>query len=254
MKRILKYLGWLMLTLCSAFVLAISFPQSFFVTSANAGNLTLHSDRPFLSADGERVLRLAQTKLAATPLYVGQQEHHIFVSHSAWRRMLLLSHAFYAGGINYYPLTTNVFLRGANIELNRLKAPSGNPVPGSRTLDYYIAHEITHTLTGQSLGVINYYQLPRWKREGFADYVAKGSSFDFAEAVRALRKNDWRMDYERSRLYWRDHLLVSYLLDKCHWDAERLFSESIDEQAVEDAIRRDTPIDTLHATCENART
>ncbi len=254
MKRVLKSIGWSIFTLCAVSTLAISFPEPFFVASATAGNLTLYSDRPFHSTEGERVLRMSQAKLATSPLYMESQEHKIFVANSLWRRALFFTCCYRVGGINYYPLTTSVFLREADIETNRLIAPSGNPVAGSRTLDYFIAHEITHTLTGQALGTVAHYRLPRWKREGYADYVAKGPAFDFAEAVRAFREDDWRMDYHRSGLYWRYHLYVSYLLDKCHWDYRRLFSEEIDEKEIEHAIRGGSPNNALRAMCEGTHT
>jgi hypothetical protein len=252
MKRLIKSTFGVMLGLCATSLLAIRFPEPFFIASAKAGNLVVYSDRPFLAADGEKILRMSAAQLAASPLFSEKHVHRVFISHSAWRRLLFLTRGYHAGGINYYPLTTNVFLRGADIEANRLTAPSGAPVAGSRTLDYYIAHEITHTLTGRALGAVEHYRLPRWKREGYADYVAKGTAFDFAETARALRESDWRMDYDRSGLYWRDHLLVSYLLDKCRWEPRRLLSEAIDEQVIEHAIRRGTPKDAQQATCENA--
>src|ERR671936_645148 len=42
------------------------------------------------------------------------------------------------------------FLRGAAVEDNRLISPSGTAVPGERTLDYFVAHELTHELTGRT--------------------------------------------------------------------------------------------------------
>jgi hypothetical protein len=35
------------------------------------------------------------------------------------------------------------------------------------------SHEITHTLTAQAAGWVDYYRLPQWVREGYADYVGK---------------------------------------------------------------------------------
>jgi hypothetical protein len=74
-----------------------------------------------------------------------------------------------------------VFLRDALIEDNRLISPRGIPVLGDWTLDYFIAHEVTHQLTGDAIGPVRYYRLPQWVREGYADYVGKGNSFDSDE-------------------------------------------------------------------------
>ena len=74
------------------------------------------------------------------------------------------------------------------------RKPSGNEVPGERTLSYFIAHEVTHTLIADRLGAIAYWRLPVWKDEGYADYVGNGPAFDYAEAVRRLRDGDPQMD------------------------------------------------------------
>src|SRR4029077_9807876 len=110
-------------------------------------------------------------------------------------------------GVNYYPFTTNVFMRNSIIDENALIGPSGNRASGERTLDYFIAHEITHTLTGQAIGKLAYAVLPEWKREGYADYVAKQSAFDYEEAKRAFLANDPKMVPATSGLYLHYNLL-----------------------------------------------
>ncbi|MBO0863349.1 MAG: hypothetical protein J2P21_33620 [Chloracidobacterium sp.] len=116
-------------------------------------------------------------------------------------------------------------------------SPSGNRVSGERTLDYFIAHEITHTLTAELVGAIAYHRLPQWKREGYADYVGKGEAFNYDEAKRAFLAGDPKMDWAKSGLYWRFHLLVAHLLDKQHWSVRRLLEDPIEQQVVEDEIR-----------------
>jgi hypothetical protein len=68
--------------------------------------------------------------------------------------MLFFNKDYGVGGVAPYPVTANVFLGDARIEDNRLIGPSGAPVSGDRTLDYFIAHEITHQLTGQAIGAV----------------------------------------------------------------------------------------------------
>ena len=64
--------------------------------------------------------------------------------------------------------------------------------------------------------------MPQWVREGYADYVGKGSDFNYAEARAAFLSGAPEMDLERSGLYRRFHLLVAYLLDRKHWTVDRL--------------------------------
>jgi len=80
--------------------------------------------------------------------------------------------------------------------------------------------------------------MPQWIREGYADYVGKGSDFNYAEACAAFLSGAPEMDFERSGLYRRFHLLVAYLLDRKHWTVDRLLREPWPSQAeVESAIR-----------------
>lgn len=221
-----------------AFYLALlCFPQPFFRWSVSAANLTLYSDEPFSAEAGKKVLELTRAKLSASPLYSAQEHHAAFICNARWRQRLFFNRNYGVGGINFYPLTSNVFLRDAVIEDNRLISPSGKPVPGDRTLDYFIVHEITHTLTKREAGWSRHWRLPEWIREGYPDYVAKGISFNYDEARRAFLEETAEMDRWKSGLYLRYHLLVAHLLDKERWGVRSLFEDSIEQSAVEEAIR-----------------
>ncbi len=215
----------------------LNVPQPFFHTSVSAKNLTLYSDQAFTTESGQRVLELAEAKLATSPLYSAAQKHLIFICNARWRQRIFFTYQYGVGGVNYYPFTTNVFLRDSIIEENCLLGPNGNRVAGERTLDYFIAHEIAHTLTGQAVGPIDYHRLPQWKREGYADYIGKGVAFNYDEAKRAFLANDPKMDWAKSGLYGRFHLLVAHLLDKQHWSVQRLLEDPIEQTAVETMIR-----------------
>lgn len=232
-------------TIIVGFIAVIIFllcvPHAFFHTPISAKNLSLYSDQTFSSADGQRVLEIAQAKLTTSPLYSAEQNHQIFICNARWRQRIFFAYSYGVGGVNYYPITTNVFLRDSIIEENCLIGPNGNRVAADRSLDYFIAHEITHSLTGQAIGGISYHRLPQWKREGYADYVGKGTAFNYDEMKRAFLANESKMDYAQSGLYLRFNLLVAYLLDKQHWSVQRLLSEPIEQSIVEEMIRAEKP-------------
>jgi len=215
----------------------LCFPQPFFRTSVQANNLALYSDQSFAPEAGRKVLEAVEAKLTASPLYSANDRHAAFICNARWRQRLFFNRKYGVGGVNQYPLTTNVFLREAVIEDDRLISPSGNQVPGDRTLDYFIAHEITHTLTVRAIGWLAYYRLPQWVREGYADYVGKGLPFDYETARRAFIAGAPEMDWQRSGLYIRYHLLVAYLLDKQHWTVQKLLESPPDQNVVENQIR-----------------
>jgi hypothetical protein len=228
-------------TLFAAYAGLLCAPQPLFPFTVRADSLVLRSDRPFSEAAGRHVLELAERKLARSPLYSGRPGYSIFICNSRWRQMLFFNKDYGAGGVAQYPVTANAFLRGALIEDDRLVSPRGSPVMGDRTLDYFVAHEITHQLTGHAIGPLRFYQLPRWVREGYADYVGKGNSFDYDQAKRAFLAGTPEMDWKRSGLYWRFHLLVAYLLDHQHWSVEQLLKNPPSQAAVEAAVKGENP-------------
>ncbi len=239
-KSLLKFVavifGFIAVIICLLCV-----PHAFFQTPVNAKNLSLYSDQPFTPAAGQHVLELTEAKLAISPLYSSQQNHQIFICNAHWRQRIFFTYSYGVGGVNYYPFTTNIFLRDSIIEENCLIGPNGNRVAADRSLDYFIAHEITHSLTGQAIGAIAYHRLPQWKREGYADYVGKGATFNYEEVKQLFLANDPKMDYAESGLYLRFNLLVAHLLDKQHWGVLRLLTEPIEQSVVEEMIRAEKP-------------
>jgi len=223
----------------AAFLLLLSFPQPLFSYSLRVDNLVLHSDRPIPSLSAQNVLKLAQDKLAKSPLYSNREVYDIFVCNAAWRQALLFNKDYGAGGVALYPLSSNIFLRDSWIEQNRLISPLGTPVAADRTLDYFIAHEITHQATGKAIGPIRFLKLPQYIREGYADYVGKGSSLNYDEAKRAFLAGAPEMDYKKSGLYLRYHLLVAYLLDHQGWTVSRLLRDCPPQQAVENSVKQE---------------
>jgi hypothetical protein len=229
------------LALFAGYAALLCVPEPFFAFSVRADNLVLHSDRPFPQAAAMRVLELTAAKLAQSPLYSKTQDHHIFICNARWRQMLFFNKDYGVGGVAPYPVAGNVFLRDASIDDNRLISPRGTPVPGDRTLDYFIAHEITHQLTGHAIGPMRYLRLPQWVREGFADYVGKGGSFNYEEARRAYLAGAPEMDWRKSGLDWRFNLEVAYLLDHRHWSVWQLLREPPADGTVDADIRKEQP-------------
>jgi hypothetical protein len=72
-------------------------------------------------------------------------------------------------------------------------------------------HEAMHALVARRLGAVRYAILPGWNNEGFADYVARESSFGIDSAVALVREG--RDDPSPAFRYAVDRLLVAYALD-----------------------------------------
>jgi hypothetical protein len=221
------------------YLVLLCHPGMFFRHTFTLGVITLYSDEP-IPPSAERVLRIAENRLDRSPLFQHRPARpiRIYVCNRDWRFVLFANGRYNVGGLTYPPLSNNIFLRGVHFDANRLIGPSGNEVPGARTLSYYIAHEAVHTLVADSLGVVAHWRLPAWKNEGYADYVAKGDDFDYARVVAQFRNADRELDPARSGLYLRYHLFVAYLLDRKRISVSDLFHQQFDAARLEDEILR----------------
>ena len=217
------------------FVVLARHPRALFPYSVRMHRLVLNSDEPLNEIGSDRVLTLVEAKLTKSPLERGSYDHEIFICNAGWRQRLFFGFSFGVGGVAH-PFTHSVFFRSALLDENRLISPHGRPVPGDRTLDYFIVHEITHDLTRAAVGTRRYLLLPKWVREGYADYVGKGGTFRYDEEVEEFLTGDPKMDPEKSGLYSRHQLLVTYLPDRQHWSVERLLKESPSQETVERKI------------------
>ncbi len=212
-------------------------PQPLYAYSASHGRLTIHSDRPFDTDRVQSLLADVEQRLGAAPGYLRDDagRYHIFVANSAWRRRLAFLWNYGAGGVNYYPIGWNVFLRQGDIDRDRLIRENGDTVPEPRTMAYYAAHEIAHTLIGRRAGVLSNWQLPAWMREGLADYVGFGGKVDIEALTEALRRGDPDLDPKKSGLYARYRLLVAFMLERELFPVEELLASGM---SIAEAERR----------------
>lgn len=241
LRRLLKALAITVLAV-GAVIAVLCFPVGFFAHTVRADNLILRSDRPLPEQPARDVLRLSGEKLRRSPLFKPDADFTVHVCNSRWRQRLFFNYNYGVGGVAY-PFTTNVFLRDSDVGNNRLISPSGKPVPGIRTLDFFVTHELMHALTARSTGASRYLQLPEWIREGYADYVAWGSVFPYEESRRALLAEEKDMDPARSGLYLRYALLVAHQLERKGISVEQLLKAPFPEQLQVEAELRQVPVE-----------
>lgn len=220
-----------------AYVALLRHPEALFAQSVSVDNLVLWSDEPFDPDAGRRVLALARDRLRASPIDAPRVRARVFVCNRPWRqRLFFLGRR--GGGINRAPFTDAVFLRRADPSRDTVYAPSGRPSSaGGRSMHYFIAHEVAHSLIVRYLGLRRERALPAWLREGYADRVGRGDGLDFARSLAALRANDASMDPKRSGLYLRYHLRVAYLLDRRGLTLAQLFASRLTGDEVDRDLR-----------------
>src|SRR5436190_1728698 len=161
---------WLVLAMAGAYVVLLNLLALMFRHHLREGRLMLYSDQPFDAARARAVLRDAGARLATSSLDDGKP-HVVAIANTEWRRRLVFALQGGAAGVNRYPVTPVVYLRHSDVEQDQVFGASGKPARPPRTLAYYMAHEITHSLTAEHLGPMRVWnrRLPQWVREGYAD-------------------------------------------------------------------------------------
>jgi hypothetical protein len=232
LRRVRKAAAWLaaIVLIAGGGVLALLLdPQPLYAYGASEGRLAIHSDRPFDQDKARLLLAEVERRLASAPAELRDDAsgYHVFVANSQWRRRLAFLWNYGAGGVNYYPIAWNAFLRQADIDAGVLLRGDGAPVPQPRTLAYYAAHEIGHSLIGRRTGALANWRLPAWIREGLADYIGFGGEVDIKALAAAMRRGDPDLDPKKSGLYARYRLLVAFMLEREGWPVDRLLQSDM---------------------------
>jgi hypothetical protein len=226
LRRLLRGLGvlaFLVIGFHAVVVLLLVFPDCFFSYYTARGRLSLYSDAPFDAAKAQGILATIDARLAHSPIDDQTRPDRIFVANADWRQRLFMNLTYGAGGVNFYPITRNVFLRNSDIDADSLYGQTGKPAEKPRTFTYFAAHEIGHTLTGERLGIFHLWnwRLPAWIREGAADYIGLAGDVDVGRLYTRYRARDPFFD-PNSGHYDRYRLLAAYFLKRKHWTMDRL--------------------------------
>lgn len=224
--------------LAGSAVAALTHPQPLFSYHAEYGRLSLYSDRPFDVGRANQILADVERRLSHSSLN-DDNAHRIFIVSAAWRRRVLFLWNAGAAGVNYYPLTRNVFVARANIESDRVMTSAGEPKSPPRTLGYYITHEIAHTLIKEQLTPLQQLKLPRWINEGLADDIGFGDDADIEALTLRLQAGSPDLDPARSGYYDRYRLLVSYVMKRRGWMPRRLITSFMPQSEAEGEFAAD---------------
>jgi hypothetical protein len=213
-------------------------PAPLFAYGYDGASIGVHADAP-IPPEAAEVVRLAEAKLARSPLFDPAQRYDVYLCSTAWRWSLFTGGNAQSGGVTH-PITGSVFLRRPAFDRNRATQASGREAPGERTLDYYLAHEVGHAMTGRALGPLAAWRLPAWVREGYADYLGRGPGFDPDDARAALLGAPRVASRAQSGQYLTYALLVAQLLEREGWTVERLLHEPPPRDEVEARVRQGT--------------
>ncbi len=228
-SRAYKVLRYLVFGVVMAYLLLLSFPQVLFAHETSYKTFKVYSREP-LDGSLYAVLDKVEVRLAASGINTGEVKPTIFLtnSHGLYAVMSL-----YIGGNSFgkgYAIlpTDNIFINKADLakDLVYRNADANN----TRTLSGVIAHETTHLLIRKKYGYWKNLSSPVWKREGFCEYVAGGSTLTYETGVKMWKENPRDgTGYQ----YFKYYMLVRYLLENEKLSVDELFNKDIDVQALE---------------------
>jgi len=242
MKRFLKiilniFLGVLILGLI--YFLTLCFPQPFFRNKVIVNNITVYSNDPLPEEKTKEIMKEAESRIKKSNIYKENTKQHIFITSNPilWAYFTSINHK--VGGLNYVIFNHSIFLRKVNIEENRMYGPSGNMMGGSRTLDYFMTHEMTHTLEFQSMPRYKYPIKTNWVLEGYCEYIGHDSE-NYEEALNQYLNVG---ENTSAKYYTRARTMVTYLLEKENLSVSDLWNQTDNYDSIlKRAIPNDKPL------------
>ena len=215
--------------LCLAYLLLHAYPQPLFAHNVTAHDITLYSRLPLPPAAVERLAQ-ARALLDRSELAVAGRPARVFLCNSPG--LFRLFAPLKAGSFAIsFPFTDNIFVADADIAADLVTSAH----KARRSLSGVIAHEITHDLIRQRLGVWQSLILPEWVVEGYCDYVADSSSYPEALGQDLLATG--RPADSDSARYYLQRRMVAHLIDDRHLSFAAVVARARDQAAVERETR-----------------
>lgn len=218
--------------MAAGYLLLLSFPQALFAHDVVYGRFHIYANAP-LDDSLRVVLDRVEAKIAASTIDDSAIRPRVFIFASSSRYAalsLFVGANSFGKGFAALP-ADNVFLNRSNIrgDLVFRNATENR----ARSLSGVIAHEITHLLVRRRYGYWRNLTFPVWKREGFAEYVAGGSTLSAEAGVRLWKANPAdATGYQ----YFKYYMMVKYLLEHDKMSVDDLFARDIDVARLAEAV------------------
>jgi len=148
------------------------YPRAYFTQSYGHDNITLHTREP-LSEPADAVLARISETVAGDDFAEPGRTFEVYLGGGFG------GYAFWAPfcGKSYacvHPLSGKIFVASADMEKNAAYGP-GASMP-RRVLESVIVHEVVKAQIKEKLGVLKYAALPSWKKDGYAEHIARETS------------------------------------------------------------------------------
>jgi hypothetical protein len=216
----------------AAFIILLSFPQLLFAHEMSYNSFKIYSREP-IDQSVTAVLNKVQERFESSPLKNDEVKPRVFLINN-FRAYSMLS--LYIGansfGKGYAVLPTdNIFINKSDIAKDLVFRNSA--ANNLRSLSGVIAHETTHLLIRKRFGYWRNLTMPTWKKEGYAEYVAGGSTLSYETGVKMWKDNPKDgTGYQ----YFKYYMLVRYLLEQEKISVDDLFNRDFDVSALEEKV------------------
>ncbi len=211
MWKVFKIVGIVILVttgLVGIYILTICFPQPFFKNKVLIGNITVYSDKE-IPSEIDEIVKTAENRIKKSVIYKENIKPKIFIANDFWRWAYFTNTHYKVGGLAYVGID-NIFFRKVDIKTNRLYGNSGKVAAGDRTLDYFMAHEITHLLEFKARPWYKYSIKENWLQEGYCEYIGHDSQ-NYETSLKYYLEVPENTGAKR---YTRLRTMVAYLLEK----------------------------------------
>jgi hypothetical protein len=153
-------------TLVVIYLFILIYPSPLFKYSFHQKNITIYSTCP-IGDNVQVVLSQALKNIASSKINDTSLQHCFYICNNDLLYTFFNFRSRRAIASNY-PLFHSIFVANANIDEN---VAYNNFTKRKRVLGEMMAHEITHTLIEKRLGFWRARILPKWKEEGYAEYM-----------------------------------------------------------------------------------
>lgn len=190
------------------YVLNWIFPYFFFSHKIEYKNYKVYSTSN-INKNISNILNRVDILLSASELYTTNIEHRIFICNNLNVYTFFAPMARNAFGCNYR-VFGNIFV--ANCRIEKDIAFSNRKINNKRNLSGVIAHEATHSLINNYMGWIKNKMLPKWKEEGYCEFIAQESSIDDKNGIELFKNG--QTDNSKAFKYFEYRTIMNYLINE----------------------------------------
>ncbi len=225
--RTYRIFNYVFVSLLTAYLLTIAFPQYLFANHISYGKFDVYSRGP-VDENIHSVLDSAEEKLHRSPIYNDAVARRVFLTDSHGFYTFLSNKAFRSFA-NSVPMLDNILVNRSDVAADRVFIQRS--FRNNRSLSGVVAHEVVHLFIRKKFGAARVmFSIPTWKNEGYCEYIAGDTTISFEEGMELWREDP---NDDSKYAYFKYHQMVKYLLDDEKISVEDLFDHDFDVKDLE---------------------